>query len=163
MPCLQPADFDTMADELARDEGIRRTVYDDATGEPIRPGTTVHGHPTIAIGRSLDIDGLSITEAKSLVMNDIASYLPQLKPLSWFSGMDAVRQRAILNMRHQLGLAGLLAFRDLIRYCDAHDYASAARAGRESFWARSQTPDRAARVLEQLASGIAIPCPILPP
>lgn len=151
---MQSIDYDAMTDELSHDEGgCRLTVYDDATGAPIRPGHTLLGHPTIGIGRALDVNGISATEGRSMAMNDIADYLLQLKPIPWFAGMDRVRQRAIINMRHQLGLDGLLAFRGMINFCELHDYASAAKAGLASEWAR-QTPTRAARVMEQLSSGV---------
>jgi lysozyme len=149
-----PSVFDAvmMADELARDEDIRLVVYDDATGLSIKPGTLVKGHPTIGIGRALDVNGISDAEALALCENDIAQYLIELRRLSWFNAMDGVRQRAIVNMRHQLGLMGLLAFHDMISAIAARAWTDAVMAGRASKWYR-ETPDRAGRVLSLLQNG----------
>ena len=40
---------------LTDEEALRFVVYDDATGRPIVPGTHVIGHPSIGIGRALDV------------------------------------------------------------------------------------------------------------
>jgi lysozyme len=150
-------DYEVMADELDSDEdgraGMRLTVYDDATGKPLHPGDTLIGHPTIGIGRALDTHGISLTEGRCLIMNDIAVYCLELRRLGWFTTMDDVRQRAIINMRHQLGLAGLLRFNEMIRYISVKDYQAASRAGLASDWAR-ETPNRARHVMSQLATGV---------
>jgi lysozyme len=153
MPTM-PSVFDEvmMADELARDEGIRLVVYDDATGLAIKPGTLVIGHPTIGIGRALDVNGISATEALGMCEVDIADYLRELRRLSWFNAMDGVRQRAIVNMRHQLGLSGLLAFHDMISAIAARAWTDAVAAGRASKWYRD-TPVRGARVMSLLQNG----------
>lgn len=57
---------------LRAEEGLRLTVYDDATGKPIKPGTLVKGHPTIGIGRALDVNGITEAEAEYLKANDVA-------------------------------------------------------------------------------------------
>ena len=46
------------------DEGVRLRVYDDATGEPLHPGMTLKGHPSIGYGRALDVNGISLKESK---------------------------------------------------------------------------------------------------
>lgn len=146
-------DLPTMTEEMLRDEGCRLTVYDDATGQPITSGTTVLGHPTLGVGRSIDAKGLTHLEAQILLAGDIAEYLWELARYPWFVAMDAGRKRAIVNMRHQLGLTGLLGFHDMIAEITAQNWPLAAAAGAKSKWAISQTPARAARVLALLRDG----------
>lgn len=145
-------DMATMTRELIRDEGARACVYDDATGLPIRPGSHVAGHPTIGVGRALDVAGLRDAEVAYLLSQDIAAYLAELQPWRWFAAMDPARQRAVVNMRHQLGLAGLLGFTHMIAAITQGDWHRAAVEARCSKWA-IECPERAARVLALLEHG----------
>lgn len=138
-----------MGKELLRDEGNRLRVYDDATGLPIVPGTTVRGHPTIGAGRSLDLMGLRPFEVLGLLDNDIAEYLDELVRVPWFVGLDPARRRAIVNARHALGMQGLLGFHDMIAALEQGDFDAAADAMLASNWARQEATrvDRAATLL----------------
>lgn len=85
--------------ELIRDEGVRLNAYDDASRLPIRPGSIVRGHPTIGIGRALDVRGVTPDEAQYLLSNDIDAFtlgLQQRYP--WFNNLDDTRQRVLVNM-----------------------------------------------------------------
>ena len=78
-----------MVAELTRDESCRLVAYDDATGAPIKPGTTVKGHCTIGVGRALDARGISPAEAQYLLSNDIAAFTLGLqRAYPWFNGLD---------------------------------------------------------------------------
>lgn len=145
-------DLDLMRAELIRDEGCRLVVYDDATGAPIGPRSMVMGHPTIGVGRALDLAGITEAEAAMMLDGDIQHYLVALDALPWFAAMDGARQRAIVNMRHQLGLGGLLDFRRMIACCSRQDWGGAATAGAASRW-YGETPARAERVLSLLRDG----------
>lgn len=145
-------DVQLMLTELIRDEGMRLVAYDDATGRQIRPGTILIGHPSIGIGRCLDTDGMTKAEVVAMAQNDIAYYLGELAMQSWFPPMDPVRQRAIVNMRHELGMRGLLGFREMIAALSACDWEMAADVAADSLWARSGS-DRAKRVLGLLRNG----------
>lgn len=145
-------DVDAMCFELERDEGRRFLVYDDATGLPIGAGSYVIGHPTIGVGRCLDRSGLRDDEIDALLENDIVQYLDELVDFPWFMALDPCRRRAIVNMRHQLGLVGLLGFHRMIAALVDLDYDLAYLEGCLSLWYR-QTPMRAKRVLELLRLG----------
>jgi lysozyme len=145
-------DPDKMIAELYRDESVRLVVYDDATGKPVGAGNILHGHPTIGVGRCLDTHGISVQECRTMIWNDVTAYYRELSRYTWFTDMDAVRQRAIVNMRHQLGLHGLLQFQTMIAAIERHDWREAVQAGLSSLWAQ-QTPSRAQRVMLQLLHG----------
>lgn len=145
-------DIDKLRRDLIAEEALRMLVYDDATGSDIEPGTLVHGHPTIGVGRCLDRTGISRLEALTMLDTDIDGYITELMSLPWFQQLDDIRQRAILNMRHQLGLAGLLRFHDMIGAIERGDFTEAASCGLSSPWA-TQTPQRALRVMAMLRTG----------
>jgi lysozyme len=150
-------DLIKMAAELVRDEGTRLVVYDDATGEPIGPGSHVIGNPTIGTGRCLTSrNGISTAEANYLRDNDINVRLAQLDQRPWFVNMPADRQRAIVNMSFQMGVAGVLSFGDMIAAIQAEDWAKAADAAMASRWA-TETAARAARVTALLKFGDSPP------
>jgi lysozyme len=150
-------DYRLMEVELRRDEKTVLRVYDDATGHPIIPGSHVIGHPTIGVGRALDTCGITDDEATDLLWGNMAEYSGELMALPWFVGLDRGRRRAIMNMRHQMGLAGLLQFRRMIAAIEAGDLAAAAAAGLDSQWARTQSPVRAQRVMALLEHGDPAP------
>ena len=54
-------------------EGVILKVYDDATGQELKAGDILIGHPTIGVGRNVAKDGLGISqeEAEFMLMNDI--------------------------------------------------------------------------------------------
>jgi GH24 family phage-related lysozyme (muramidase) len=72
---LTPPDIRLLLSQmLEREEGLRTLVYDDATGKPIGPGSVVQGHPTIGIGRALDVNGITAVEADFLLENDATTW-----------------------------------------------------------------------------------------
>lgn len=145
-------DLTPVVTDLLRDEGERLVVYDDANGLEIRPGYTVIGHPTIGVGRCLDLAGISPAESRMLLLNSLTECIDEMERLTWFKGLDPVRQRAVLNMRFQMGLDGLLSFHEMIAALTRHAWAAAYRAGLESRWA-SETPERAQRVMRMILTG----------
>lgn len=140
--------------ELTADEGLRLTAYDDATGAPIKQGTTVKGHITIGIGRALDVRGISPDEAKYLLANDIAAFtLGLTQAYTWFNNLDDVRQRILVNMAFNMGLAGLAQFKQMLTAVADRDFDTAAREMEDSAWYR-ETGARAARLSAAMSSGI---------
>jgi lysozyme len=153
MPTHDAVDLRLLEVDLRHDESTVLRVYDDANGHPIVPGSHVIGHPTIGIGRALDVNGISDDEATDMLWADMARYAEELMPLPWFAGLDRGRRRAVMNMRHQMGLNGLLGFRKMIAAIGVGNYVAAAAAGLDSQWARTQSPARAVRVMALLEHG----------
>jgi lysozyme len=135
---------------LREEEGLRLQVYDDATGLPIKPGTKVVGHPTIGVGRALDVNGITLEEADYLLANDIDKVAGQLDArLPWWRDMTLARQAVLASMAFQMGIGGVLAFSSTLRSMAAGDYPAAARGMLASKWAQ-QTPARAKRMAEMM-------------
>ena len=129
--------FRAAAELLRRHEAVRAYVYDDATGRNIVPGTKVLGHPTIAVGRALDLRGLSQLEQDVLLMNDINfanDYLSHTLGADW-DVLDLPRRVALIDMAHNLGY-GFEEFKDLLAAVRAKDWPRARNAMLASRWAR---------------------------
>jgi len=130
--------------ELSRDEGRRRAAYADSLG-----------FWTIGVGRLIDArkgGRLREIEIDFLLDNDIAECEADCSTMPWFAGLDAVRQRVVLNMRFQLGSSGLRKFRNTLAAVARGDYAAAAAGMSASLWA-TQTPARANRLIAMMRSG----------
>jgi lysozyme len=144
-----------LAAELIEDEGVRLVVYDDATGLPLRPGMVCKGHPTIGIGRALDVRGITHEEGTYLCGNDITAVVAQLDAaLPWFETLDDVRATVLANMSFNLGTAGMLGFHSMLTFVEAGKYDFAADAMQQSKWAGEVGP-RATRLVARMRTGIA--------
>ena len=140
--------------DLRRDEGLCLQAYDDGTGAVIRPGTTIKGHVTVGIGRALDTNGITSTEADYLLSNDIDRVSAAMAAYPWFTSLDDIRQNAMLNMAFNIGTTGILEFHDMIRYLtdDPPRFELAASAIEDSLWYR-EVGARAARVANAMRTG----------
>jgi lysozyme len=142
-----------LAELLTREEGVRLTVYDDATGKAILPGTKVVGHPTIGIGRALDRKGLTQDEVQHLLANDLVEVQAQVAmALPWSTALTNNRRMVLEAMAFQMGITGLLGFKNTLAMIQRGDYEAAAAGMLNSLWAR-QTPARAARMAEMMRRG----------
>lgn len=145
---------EAMCRELARDEGLRLTVYDDATGLPIEQGSVVQGHPTIGIGRNLTkARGITEREALYLLDNDLAAVEFELNvKVPWWADLSEARQRALANMAFNMGYPRLSLFRNMLHALESGDYERAADEALDSRWAR-QVGARADRIATMIREG----------
>src|SRR5580765_6037026 len=97
-----------LEDQLIRDEGLRLKPYTDTVGKT-----------TIGVGRNLTDVGISKDEALLLLNNDLDAAIADLSRFPWFVALDAVRQRAVVDLRFNLGMGGFLLFQRFI-----HDMAT---------------------------------------
>ena len=136
---------DRLLQQLRRDEGEVLSAYQDHLG-----------FWTIGVGRLIDQrkgGGITAEEAAYLLNNDVQKVDQALRSaLPWFSALDEVRRCALINMGFQLGIAGLLEFKQTLACVRDGRYAEAETQAMRSKWAQ-QTPARARRVTRQLASG----------
>jgi lysozyme len=143
-----------LADRLLADEGLRLTVYDDATGKPIGPGSQVIGKPTIGIGTLICAPGgITQAEAKILLNNRISTaseavnaFIPGLQQA------DPVRFDVLTEMSYQLGAAGLAKFTNTLQSVRDGRWNDAADGMLASVWA-TQTPTRAQALAAIMRSG----------
>lgn len=133
-------------DQLKRDEGNISYAYQDSLG-----------YWTIGIGTLIDKrkGGKLYPEEISFIFqnrvkiasNGLATKLP------WFSKLDDARRGVLINMTFQMGLDGLLAFKNTLKMIELGDYEGASAGMLNSLWAK-QTPERAKRLAKQMQSGV---------
>ncbi len=134
--------IDDLIKQLRRDEGEVLHAYHCS-----------EGWLTIGIGRLIDAKkggGITREEAAYLLGNDIQRVTRELQSsLPWVIRLSEPRMGVLMNMCFQLGLAGLLRFKNTLRLIEAGRYDEAAAEMLDSTWAK-QTPERARRLAQQM-------------
>ena len=128
-----------LAQDLLRDEGLR-----------LKPYCCTAGKLTIGVGRNLDDRGLTEAEALMLLDNDIQACWAELQAaLPWVAAAPEAVQEVLANLCFNLGLAGLLGFRQTLAHLQAGLYVDAADELLRSRWAQQVGP-RAGRLAARL-------------
>lgn len=132
--------------DLTRDEGFRSHAYHDS-----------HGLLTIGYGRLVDErlgGGITREEARYLLENDVGKAIEELdRTMPWWRDMPEPAQRALVNMRFNLGLGRLLGFQKMLSALKDGDYDRAATESLDSRWAQQvkSRADRMANLYRQAA------------
>jgi lysozyme len=132
--------------QLKGDEGVKPCVYLDHLG-----------WKTIGVGRLVDDRkpgaGLRQIEIDFMLRNDIEDRINALsQKLTWFQDLDDARRGVLLSMSFQMGVDGLLGFKNTLKMIEQGNYEAAADGMLNSLWAK-QTPARANRMAEQMRTG----------
>ena len=129
--------------QLVRHEGLRLKLYRCTAGKL-----------TIGIGRNLDDCGITQSEAYVMLINDIMNCEKQLqaKIPDIYNGLDEVRKSVLLNMCFNLGISGLLGFKNTLEFIKVGDWERAANNMLVSRWAK-QVGRRAIELSELMRKG----------
>lgn len=127
--------------QLIIDEGLKLKPYRDTVGKL-----------TIGVGRNLSDNGISESEAITMLNNDIERVFSELRRFDWFNSLNPRKKDALANMCFNLGLPRLLNFKRMIAALDVGDYNTAADEALNSKWA-DQVGDRAIRIAEEIRNG----------
>lgn len=131
--------------QLRGDEGVVKHAYRDHLG-----------YLTIGVGRLIDErkgGGLRDHEIDYLLRSDIDERIDELtRRVPWWQNLDDARKGVLLNMSFQLGVDGLLGFKNTLEMVRKGHYDLAAAGMLNSLWAK-QTPERAKRLSEQMRTG----------
>lgn len=115
------------------------------------------GYSTIGVGRLIDKrkgGGITKEESAYLLNNDIDKIIEQLdKRIFWWKTLDEARRGVLVNMAFQMGVDGLLGFKNTLAMIQSGRYSDAAKGMLSSLWAK-QTPARAKRMSEQMRTGV---------
>jgi lysozyme len=137
---------------LIFEEGERLKLYDDFSGKPLGVGSHIFGHPTIGVGRSLDVKGITQAESDYLLRNDVSEWMSDFNRFDWFQVLNEVRQAAIVDMAHDVGFQGVQEFEQMITALRIQDWKGAHDAVVASKW-HSEVSERADRVANMLQTG----------
>lgn len=131
--------------QLKRDEGEILHAYQDHLG-----------FWTIGVGILIDKrkgGGLLPEESEFIFKNRLRLIDEALsKRISWIKKLDPARRGVLLNMAFQMGVDGLLGFKDTLATIETGNYQKAAAEMLGSKWAQ-QTPARAQRLSNQMRTG----------
>jgi lysozyme len=136
---------DTLKSALRRDEGFRSYAYQDSKG-----------YWTIGVGHLIDRrgGGLKPQFIEMLLDDDIDEKISQLnKALPWWSQLDEVRQRVLVNMTFNLGVDGLLGFHNFLAALERKEFAAAADEMVDSDW-HKEVGARAHRLEDAMRTGV---------
>jgi len=138
-------DHDKLRAELTRDEGDIPHAYQDSLG-----------YWTIGIGHLIDKrkgGKLSDAARKFIFEEDLAEKMADLdKHLPWWRELSDARQRVLVNMCFNLGIGGLLGFKNTLAFIKAGEYKKAAAGMLNSLWAK-QVGARATRLAKMMEEG----------
>lgn len=135
--------------ELTRDEGIRFSPYKDTKDIM-----------TVGIGHNLQSSPLSYSypltqdQVNQIFTSDVQNVIKDLNAnIPWWSSLDEVRQRVLANMTFNLGINGLLAFKNTLNFIKCGNYAAAAEGMKNSKW-YNQVGARADRLCQAMRTGV---------
>ncbi|MBE6447896.1 MAG: lysozyme [Alphaproteobacteria bacterium] len=150
-------DINQASERLLLHEGLR-----------LKPYYCTAGKQTIGVGRNLDANPISDTEAKVigdwhhgitksaalyLLRNDIKRTFKDCKEhISFFDTLDSERQYALLDMAFNMGIGGLLKFKQMLSFLEYGEYSKAASECLNSNYAK-KTGSRAKRIAHLLHTG----------
>jgi lysozyme len=128
--------------QLKRHEGFRSKVYKCPAG-----------YMTIGYGRNVETNGITKEEAEYLLQKDVEKIEKKLsEKLSWFSDLEEPRRAVLINMAFNLGIAGLLKWKNTLECIKEGEYSGASSAIRQSKYAR-QVGNRAKELANQMETG----------
>jgi len=166
--------------DLILDEGYRRFAYADPLSQlykqlrnksqwgmkPARelfpPGTDwSKGEPwTVGIGYTKGVTVDSVMEqkqAEKITEGHVAELDAALhRALPWYAGTSFVTKTVLINMAYNMGLNGLLQFKNTLAYMGAKEWHKAARNMERSLWYK-QVGSRARRMVARIETQTIAP------
>ena len=136
--------------ELRRDEGVEYTPYMDTVGVP----TIGVGHNMRAVPLPKDwASPLTDAQVDQLLAADLQAVFDGLDGyLPWWRKLDYERQRVLVNMAFNLGINGLLGFKNTLAAVQQGRYSAAGAGMAASKWA-TQVGARADRLVDMMVNG----------
>lgn len=135
--------LETVREELVGDEGLRLSPY-----------RCPAGHLTIGVGHNLDAAGISTRMAMAILDEDVFACIADLQTFPWFASLNGPRTLAVINLRFNLGSAGLRTFTKFLAALDARDYVTAGDELVNSAWYHQVQRSRSTRIVRQIRDGV---------
>jgi lysozyme len=140
---MEKALLQKVKDQLLRHEGLK-----------LKPYRCPAGKLTIGVGRNLEDCGISQKEAFILLENDILRCERDLMghiPITYIE-LNETRKSVLLNMCFNLGISGLMEFKNTLAFIGSGDFERAANGMLASKWAK-QVGRRAIELSELMRKG----------
>jgi lysozyme len=131
-----------LLESLKKHEGFRAEAYVDTTG-----------HLTIGYGQVVGELKVTEKEAEKWLLDGIAAKTKELETFLAFRNIDSqVRKDVLIEMAYNLGVGGLMKFRNMWASIKAGDYEAASVHMLDSRWA-SQVKSRAHTLANRMKTG----------
>lgn len=144
--------------QLIRHEGLCLRLYHCTAGKPtIGVGHNIEAHPLPPKfnGRDLVNAGITENEAMELLDADMrvceAQLLKRIPAI--YNSLNDARQAVLLNMAFNMGVDGLLGFKNSLRMIGNGLYSEAAENMKKSIWYR-EVGHRSHEMCEQMRTGV---------
>tara|TARA_R110000822_G_scaffold310314_1_gene442566 strand:- start:210 stop:641 length:432 start_codon:yes stop_codon:yes gene_type:complete len=134
--------LDKLKEQIKMHEGVETVVYLDT-----------EGIETIGVGRNLKDRGLSDDEIDFMLDNDIIICENELtQSFDWYTDLDDIRKRVLIDMTFNLGMPRLKKFSKMISAIEEKEWTLASKEMLNSKWA-NQVGNRANRLSEMMEIG----------
>lgn len=140
--------------QIVEHEDIKLFPYDDYNGKRVGKGykTSWRGNLTVGVGINLEA-GLTREESIILLRMRIDRIKVKLRHvLSFFDDLSENRQHVLIGMSYNLGITGLLGFKNMVKSIEVGDYNKAAEEMKDSLWYR-QVKIRGKHLVQQMKLG----------
>lgn len=128
-------------EQLIRDEGDRPFPYRDSEGKL-----------TIGVGHNLDAKGLSARVRRMIMEEDVEDATRELyEALPWAKDLSEPRRGALINMSFNMGIGGLLTFKNTLQAIKEGRWEDARTGILTSKYAKQVGP-RAHRLAKQIVT-----------
>jgi lysozyme len=134
-------DLKQLTEDLKRDEGFEPRVYACSANKQ-----------TVGYGWNLEDNDMPERIAEELLKHAVMEKIAQLSNHQWFCRLNDNRQLVIANMAFNIGVNGVLKFKNMISAIRVNAYDLAADAMIDSKWYR-QVGGRAERLVIAMREG----------
>ena len=136
-------ELEIVREQLKRHEGFKAKPYRCSAGAL-----------TIGYGTNLDARGITREEAERLMMNEVYDCVKALqrKLGDTYNNLNANRKAVLINMAYNMGISGLMNFKNTLRYIKQGNYEQASENMLVSQWA-DQVGNRAKELSEIMKIG----------
>ena len=137
--------MDSFKTTLMKDEGFRTAVYDDHLGIP-----------TIGYGTKISEIRVSKEVAEQWLDAELDEKEERLRSIiPAYNDLSLVRKNVVRSMAYQMGVIGVLRFKNMWRAVRVKDWLNAGREMRDSQWWRDPaTRHRAGRMATRMETGV---------
>lgn len=130
-----------VADLIKKHEGLRLKPYKCSAGKL-----------TIGYGRNIEDNGISQSEADTMLNNDIQQCYAECSKFKFWNKINEARQAVIIDMCFNLGINRLKCFKKMLSALERGDYKTASKEMLDSNWAR-QVKSRATELSKIMQKG----------
>lgn len=131
-----------MLEKIASEEGFSEFPYKCPAGKL-----------TIGYGFNIEQVGIPKVVARYWLNYLINHAQAKLSGYDFYKDLDHDRQTVLVDMAYQMGIEGLLRFKDMINAIKRKDWDAAADAMLDSKYAKIDSPNRAKRNAETMRTG----------